>query len=374
MMKKFIESLEIIEDKRQSSKVRHKIQDVIVVVLMGTLANANTWEEIEIFAETHEEFLKQYIPLENGIPSHDTMQRVMGMIEPEYLEKIQNQWHEMCETDEMQKIQKVICIDGKTMRGNAGKNRKANHIVTAWCDESGYSLGEKKVDEKSNEIKAIPDLLGTIKIKGNVITIDAMGTQTDIAEKIKNKGADYVLPVKENQKNLYKEVKDYLDDEEFQNQIKEKENYKRTIEKKHGQTEIREYYQTDKIKWLENKDKWNGIKTIGSVVKTIKRGKETITETRYYISSLKPNIELFAKAVRQHWSVEVMHWHLDVTFKEDANKTLDKIAAQNMNILRKWALSILKTVDFVNKKQSLSLKRYMINTNPQKYLAIILEM
>ena len=109
-------------------------------------------------------------------------------------------------------------------------------------------------------------------------------------------------------------------------------------------------------------------------MKTIKRGKETITETRCYISSLKPNIELFAKAVRQHWSVEVMHWHLDVTFKEDANKTLDKIAAQNMNILRKWALSILKTVDFVNKKQSLSLKRYMINTNPQKYLAIILEM
>lgn len=109
-------------------------------------------------------------------------------------------------------------------------------------------------------------------------------------------------------------------------------------------------------------------------MKTIKRGKETITETRYYISSLKPNIELFAKAVRQHWSVEVMHWHLDVTFKEDANKTLDKIAAQNTNILRKWALSILKTVDFVNKKQSLSLKRYMINTNPKKYLAIILEM
>ena len=200
MMKKFIESLEIIEDKRQSSKVRHKIQDVIVVVLMGTLANANTWEEIEIFAEAHEEFLKQYIQLENGIPSHDTMQRVMGMIEPEYLEKIQNQWHEMCETDEMQKIQKVICIDGRTMRGNAGKNRKANHIVTAWCDESGYSIGEKKVDEKSNEIKAIPDLLETIKIKGNVITIDAMGTQTNIAEKIKNKGADYVLSVKENQK------------------------------------------------------------------------------------------------------------------------------------------------------------------------------
>lgn len=131
MMKKFIESLEIIEDKRQSSKVRHKIQD-------------------------------------------------------------------------------VICIDGKTMRGNAGKNRKANHIVTAWCDESGYSLGEKKVDEKSNEIKAIPDLLETIKIKGNVITIDAMGTQTNIAEKIKNKGADYVLLVKESQKNLYKEIKDYL--------------------------------------------------------------------------------------------------------------------------------------------------------------------
>ena len=177
----------MIEDKRQSSKVRHKVKDIVVIVLMGTLANANTWEEIELFAKEHEEFLKQYIELENGIPSHDTMQRVMGMIGTEYLEKVQNKWHERCETEEMEKIKKIISIDGKTMKGNAGKGKKANHIVTAWCDEYGYSLGEKKVEEKTNEIKAIPELLETINIKGNVITIDAMGTQTEIAEKIKEK-------------------------------------------------------------------------------------------------------------------------------------------------------------------------------------------
>lgn len=373
-MQSFIESLEMIEDKRQSSKVRHKVKYVIVIVLMGTLANANTWEEIEIFAQAHEEFLKQYIELENGIPSHDTMQRVMGMIEPEYLEKVQNKWHELCETEEMQKIKKVICIDGKTMRGNGGKGKKSNHIVTAWCDEYGYSLGENKVEEKTNEIKAIPELLEVINIKGSVITIDAMGTQTEIAKKIKEKKADYVLAVKENQKTLYEEIKEYLNDEEFKEKIKEHKNYKKTIEKQHGQTEIREYYQTDKIKWMSSRDRWNDIKTIGCVVKTIKKKEKTVIETRYYISSLKPDIELFSKAVRQHWSVEVMHWHLDVTFKEDANKTLDKTAAQNMNIIRKWALSILKTVNFVNKKQSLNLKRYMITTNPKKYLGIILKM
>lgn len=372
-MQEFIKSLEIIEDKRQASKVRHKIQDVVFIVLMATLANADTWEEIWIFAKEHEEFLKEYIELPNGIPSHDTIQRVMGMIDPKCLEQIQNKWHNLCETEEMQKIQKVISIDGKTMRGNAGKGKKGNHIITAWCDDYGYSFGETKVYEKTNEIKAIPDLLDVIKAKGNIITIDAMGTQTKIAEKIIKKQANYVLAVKENQERLYQEISEYLDDKEYLEDIKKSGSYKRTVEKSHGQIEIREYYQTSKIDWMQEKYRWEGLKTIGCIVKTIIKENQTITETRYYISSLKKDIELFSKAIRKHWSVEIMHWHLDVTFKEDANKTLDKDVAQNMNIIRKWALSILKTVDF-GKKQSLKLKRYVILNNPEKYLRSILEM
>ena len=372
-MHEFIKSLEIIEDKRQASKVRHKLQDILFIVLMGTLANADTWEEIGIFAREHEEFLKEYIELANGIPSHDTIQRVMGMIEPEYLEQVQNKWHEMLETEEMQKIQKVISVDGKTMKGNAGKGKKGNHIVTAWCDDYGYSLGETKVSEKTNEIKAIPELLEVIRVKGNVVTIDAMGTQTKIAEKIIEKEADYVLAVKENQKNLYKEISEYLNDRKFLENIRKSGGYKRTMEKSHGQIEVREYYQTEQIEWMQEKERWKSLKTIGCIVKTIQRKEETVTETRYYISSLKEDIELFSKSVRQHWSVEIMHWHLDVTFKEDANKTLDKTAAENMNIIRKWALCILKTVNF-GKKQSLRLKRYVILNNPEKYLRMILKM
>lgn len=172
---------------------------------------------------------------------------------------------------------------------------------------------------------------------------------------------------------MYQEISEYLDDKEYLEDIKKSGSYKRTVEKSHGQIEIREYYQTSKIDWMQEKYRWEGLKTIGCIVKTIIKENQTITETRYYISSLKKDIELFSKAIRKHWSVEIMHWHLDVTFKEDANKTLDKDVAQNMNIIRKWALSILKTVDF-GKKQSLKLKRYVILNNPEKYLRLILEM
>ncbi len=184
---------------------------------------------------------------------------------------------------------------------------KADHIVSAWSDEDGFCLGQKIVEEKSNEIKAIPELLKAINIKGQVVTIDAMGTQTKIAETIKDRRADYVLALKENHLNLYKDVKDYFDDAEFCKKIKNKKNYKKTVEKAHSQIETREYYQTNDIKWLADKDKCKGLKTIGMIVKTIKKNDYTVVEKRYYLSSLAPDIELFSKAVRQHWSVEIMH-------------------------------------------------------------------
>lgn len=303
-----------------------------------------------------------------------TIQRVMGMISTEQLQRLQLKWQELLNSNEGELIKKIICIDGKTMRSNKSGKRKANHIVSAWSREDGYCLGQKTVSEKSNEITAIPQVLEAIEIKGQVITIDAMGTQTTIAEKIRERRADYVLALKRNQGTLYEDVKMFLMDKEEKEKIKAEGSYCRTVEKAHGQIEIREYYQTEEIKWLFQKKNWKGLKSIGMEEKTIKKGEKEEKEYRYYISSLKTDIELFRRAVRGHWSVESMHWQLDVTFREDANHTLDKIAAQNQNVIRKWCLRILKLLEIRGKKMSMQRKRFNIGMNPMKYLEEILEL
>lgn len=373
-MEQLIEWIEAIEDKRQERKVRHKLTDIMVIVLFATLANANEWEEIACFAQHQEEYLKRYIKLENGIPSHDTIRRVMGMINPEQIQQMQEKWNKLLSSNEGEKLKKIINIDGKTMCSNKRNEQKASHVVSAWSKEDGYCLGQKVVEEKSNEIKAIPELINVIEIKGKIVTIDAMGTQTEIAKKIKEKKADYVLALKGNQGILHGEVKEYLEDEEFRKEIIKKGNYKKTVEKAHGQIETRNYYQTEDIKWISDSEKWKGIKSIGMVEKNCERNGEKTKETRYYISSLKEDIDTFERATRGHWAIESMHWHLDVTFREDYNTTIDKIAALNQNIIRKWCLSILKIIEVRKQKTSLKLKRFAISCNPGKYLEEILEL
>lgn len=369
-----LKEIEIIEDVRQQGKIKHKLMDIVAIVLFATLANADDWIEIAMFAECHEEFLKNYIELAGGIPSHDTIQRVMGSIEPQQMQKLYEKWNDFVNTDEGEKLKRIICIDGKTMRGNKTNGGKPNHIVSAWCDEAGFCLGQRAVEEKSSEVTAIPKLLKALNIKGSVVTIDAMGTQTEIADTIKNCKADYVLAVKGNQGNLLAEISEFFDDNDFLDKVKKDGGYKRTIEKSHSQIEKREYYQCAKINWMAEKCRWNKLKSIGMVRKTITKNEVTIVEKRYYISSLPLNIELFSRAVRQHWSVEIMHWHLDVTFKEDANETLDKVAAQNLNIIRKWCLSILKIFEIGNKKMSLTKKRFCIAMKTKKYIEEIMNM
>ena len=369
----FFESLTDIEDPRQFKKVKYPINEVIGMVLIASLGNANEWTEIEVFCKLHETLLKKYFKLENGIPSHDTFQRVMGMIDPNIIQQIQIIWNEYISQNDGEGIKKILNIDGKTMRGSKTKDKKPLHIVSAWCDEEGICFGQKTVKEKENEIIAIPELLDTLQIKGYVVTIDAMGTQTKITEKIIKKRADYVLAVKGNQETLHNDLITYFDDADFRKKIIKDGNYKKTVEKAHGQIEVREYYQTNDIKWLTNKNKWKNLKSIGIVEKTIKKKDTESKEIRYYISSLAPKIDLFEKAVRGHWGIEIMHWHLDVTFKEDSNKTIEETANKNMNIIRKWALSILKLLD-IGKKMSLKLKRFSINCKPDEYISKIMEM
>ena len=372
-MNELLDWMDYIEDVRQERKVRHQLKDITVIVLFATLANVDDWVEMEYFAHYHQEYLKKYVELKNGIPSHDTLCRVFGMISPDVLQQLYQKWQELLNRNEGEAIKKIICIDGKTMRSNKRKEGKPSHIVSAWSREDGFCLGQKAVDAKSNEITAIPQVLEKIQIKGQVVTIDAMGTQTAIAEKIREKRADYVLALKKNQGNLYEDVSLYLRDEEEKRKMREAGNYKRTIEKARSQIEIREYYQTDKIGWLSQKKEWKGLKSIGMEEKTIRTEEgEEKKEYRYYISSIKPEIEVFSRAVRGDWSVESMHWHLDVTFREDANTTLDKQVAQNLNIIRKWSLSILKMIEIFRPNLSMKKKRFVISMNPAEFLEQVL--
>ena len=373
-MEKLLQWMEYIEDVRQEKKIRHKLKDILVIVLFATLANADDWVEIAEFGEVYEDYLKKYIGLENGVPSHDTIQRVMGMVSPESMQQLYVKWQGLLDSREGEALKRIVCIDGKTMRGNRRKEEKPLHIVSAWSKEDGFCMGQKAVMEKSNEITAIPMLLENIQIKGSIVTIDAMGTQTAIAEKIKSRHGDYMLAVKGNQKTLYNDIKDYFSEKKFLRKIKENGSYKKSIEKAHGQLETREYYQTGDIKWLCQRKDWKGMKSIIMERKVLEKKGRQHTEYRYYISSIAEDINLASRAVRGHWSVESMHWHLDVTFREDYNITADKTAAQNHNIIRKWCLSVLKLAELSlkNKRLSLKKKRFAISLKPIKFLEEVL--
>lgn len=296
------------------------------------------------------------------------------MVSPEALQQLYVKWQELLDRGEGEALKRIVCIDGKTMKGSRKKEKKPLHIVSAWSKEDGFCMGQKAVLEKSNEITAIPLLLETIQIKGSIVTTDAMGTQTAIAEKIKSRHADYMLAVKGNQKTLYNDIKDYFSEKEFLGKIKEKGCYKKSIEKAHGQVETREYYQTSDIKWLCQRKDWKGMKSIIMERKVLEKEGRQHTEYRYFISSLAEDINLASRAVRGHWSVESMHWHLDVTFREDYNTTSDKISSQNYNIIRKWCLSILKLAELSLsiKRLSLKKKRFAIGLRPVKFLEEVL--
>jgi predicted transposase YbfD/YdcC len=360
--------LDCVIDQRQEHKIKHLMKDVIAIVFFARLANANDWDEIHYFAVIKEGFLRKYLELPNGIPSYDTIRRVMAMVSPEFLSKFQMRWNEMVNGNQGQKLKKILAIDGKTQRGNKRGGQEPNHIVSC-VDNEGFCLSQKLVDDKSNEITAIPELLDDINIKGHIVTTDAMGCQKDIAAKIVKKKADYVLALKGNQGTLHEDVALYFTDNEFLSKCA----YYKSVEKARSGVEVREYWQTDDISWLVQKKEWSKLKTIAMTKNTITKGGKTTTEMRYFISSLGVNAEEAARAIRGHWMVESYHHHLDVTFKEDANQTVDKTASYNLNIITKIALNALKLLDVGIKRASIKGKRFMTGLNPEKYIEMLLD-
>jgi predicted transposase YbfD/YdcC len=380
-MNNIFEWLNNVIDLRQDHKIKHLMKDIIAIVFFAKLANANEWDEIHYFAVEKEAFLRKYLELPNGIPSYDTIRRVMAIVSPEFLGKFQVRWNEMMNGGQGQKLKKILALDGKTQRGNKRGGQKPNHIVSC-VDNDGFCLSQKRVDDKSNEITAIPELLDDINIKGHIVTTDAMGCQKDIAAKIAKKKADYVLALKGNQAGLHEDVKLYFDDADMVKKCA----YTKTTEKARSAIETREYWQTDDISWLAQRKEWPKLKSIAMTKNTITKNGKTTTETRFFISSLPVDVKEMARAIRAHsihptklrfagtpGMVESYHHHLDVTFKEDANQTAEKDAAFNLNIISKIALNALKLLDVGIKRASIKGKRFMTGLNPEKYIEMLLE-
>ena len=350
------------EDTRYQPNVKHKIEDIILITLFAVLAKCNEWTEIESFAKKKEKWLKQYLELPNGIPSHDTIQRVISILNPNtlYSDTINYLINKINQISKS-KTKDILSMDGKTSNGSSrstgiNKDEEVVNTMSVYSNNYGISLVQDYITEKSNEIPMGPKLLEKLKLEGCVVTADALNTQVETIKAILKGKADYVLPVKENQLLTYTEIKEYFEDNKIYEEVK-KQNYKKTISKEHNGIITREYCMTDDINWMKKKKKWPRLKSIGLARNTIERDGKKVIENRYYIISFTNDIELFSKSVRLEWGIENnLHAPLDIVFKEDNNKTLDKNGAKNLGIIRRIALAILKFIQTYYKK-SLNLIR-----------------
>lgn len=352
----FFKHFMIIFDPRQDGKVWHKLIDVLFIGVAATICGFDDWEEIEVWAKYKKDWLEQYIELPNGIPSWSTIRRVFDFIDPKQFEKCFAEW--------MKQITKakegtVVAIDGKTMRGTADEsaNKKAIHIVNAWRSDNKMILGQVKTNDKSNEITAVPELLDMLFIKGCIVTVDALNTQKDTVKKIvKEKKADYVVALKENHPLMHNEVKEYFEDEEKNSFKNEKIQSYRTIEKGHGRIEERIYYYSTDIKWMEAKEDWEKMNGIGMVIRRVEEKGNKREERAFHFGSVE-TVSEYAQAVRKHWGVESAHWSLDITFREDACKTRKGKAPENLAMLKRLVMNMLRKDKERYPKKSLSKRR-----------------
>lgn len=315
--------------------------DILVITILGVICGADGWVEIAAFGRSKYEWLKSFLELPNGIPSHDTFGRVLALLNPKCLEECFLKWVQSLARNEDGQI---IAIDGKTLRRSYdGSKKAAIHMVSAWSSANSVVLGQLKTEEKSNEITAIPELLNMLDISGCIVTLDAMGCQKEIVKKIVDKKGDYVLGLKGNQGNLHEDVKLYLETCYTSNFRKVEHDYYETVEKEHGRIDIRRYWTTSKIDWLENKNNWKNLSTICMVESERRIGDEVSKEKRFYISSLASDAKKTGNAIRKHWGVENgLHWSLDVTFNEDQCRIRRGHAAENLAVVRHIALNLLK--------------------------------
>jgi len=362
-----------LEDPRSSINRKHLLEDVMVICILAVIAGADGPRSIGLWAESHSTWLAKYLRLPNGVPSHDTIGRILCAIKPNLFRECFEQWittlreeHESLSSDK-----EVIAIDGKTLRRSHDRAKSLDplHLVSAWAVNAGVSLGQVAADAKSNEITAIPELLGQISVANSIVTIDAAGCQKRIAAKIVDRGGDYVLALKANQGYLFQQVQEFIV-KHMENDFADVTSRKFEEDSKgHGRVTKRVYYQLNVPDELLTADQWPDLKTIGVAVRMTEEKGEHTSDVRYFISSLGLGVKRFANAIRKHWAIEnTLHWSLDVTFREDDSRVRNRHAADNLAWLKRFAISLIKRQ---KSKESIAMRRRQAGWNPT-YLAQIL--
>ena len=355
MNSSLVEHFSNMKDPRILKKCDHLLIDILVIAVCASLCRFDeSWKSVEDFALLRKDWLGKFLKLPNGIPSYDTIRRVFLLLDPV---EFQDCFHDWANSFKNKITGETIAIDGKALRGSKDNTlgKKAIHMVSAWANENQMVLGQVKVNEKSNEITAIPKLLDILDVAGCTVTIDAMGTQRKIAEKIIDNEADYILGLKGNQGNLHDDVKTYINDQLDCKITDSSYQSKDSVDADHGRIETRKFHLFLDIDWLEQKPDWKGLKGIGVVESQREIQGKISFERRFYITSLE-NIDNFAKSVREHWGVEnSLHWTLDVAFDEDRSTRKKGNSPANSTVLKHITLNLLKREKTL--KRSINTKR-----------------
>jgi len=337
-----VESFSALEDPRSHINRRHPLPSILVIAVLAVLAGAAGPTAIARWAKFKEDLLAGILDLPNGIPGKDVFRRVLMMLKPEAFEAAFNAWIARLRDEAVAETgadRPIIAIDGKTARRShdAKEDLGPLHVVTAWAGEYGLALGQEVCAERSNEITAIPELLRKIDVRGGIVTIDAMGAQKAIADEVIRGKADYVLALEGNQESVHRAVVEHID-ERLEGDLEGAEELT-TTERGHGREEGRIYLQLPAPATLPGRGEWKGLKSIGVVTSRRLKGDREAIEIRYYLSSLPVDVELFARAVRGHWSVEnACHWSLDVTFREDESRVRERVLGSNITWLYRFTL------------------------------------
>lgn len=339
---------EIVEEPRVAGRCDHPLNSILFLVVAAVISGADGPADIEDFGIAKREWLEQFVEFPAGIPSHDTIGRLLSLIKPQSLQDALLAWiselrHKRCENASDGPM--VVAIDGKTARGSYTDSGKTNalHIVSAWATEHGVTLGQSSVDSKSNEITAIPELLKTLDLTDTIITLDALGSQKSIAKQIVNGKGDYTFAVKGNHKKLLEGMQAAFETVHDDGLVASGFRSKDVVQKGHGRNEARHYIVGPIPESLRELVKgWANIKSIGQAINVTTVGDKETVEVRYYISSRLPKVSEFANSVRKHWGIESMHWVLDVVFGEDSSRIRTKHATANMSFVRRFVTSLLK--------------------------------